>query len=410
MMANDRAFYTDHLFSQVLPFWERAFDDEKGGLFTCWTNDGNTLVSTDKYTWSQARMLWCLSSMLVNLDLSPHRRASYRRWAEQLYVLLKENAILPGPDEGCAFLLSREGEPKEPVAGSGLYTSLYADCFVIAAFARFALASDDESILTDALALHAKSMRLVERGIIKTEPYPLPLGGEAQGVDMILCNTVVELSEALAHFGDGRTALYRRQAQTHAHRILDHFIDKTSMQLREVVVQGERKTTLLERHRNPGHSVECMWFLLDALHGERLDEIEAILINALELGWDEEHGGLLRYVDMEGGEPRGEMGEDAFSTLVATTWDYKLWWPHVEALYALARLFETTKNPALLLWYEKVKAYTFSIFPAPEPGMEWIQIRRRDGEPEEQVVALPVKDPYHIIRALLLLITMKGTT
>lgn len=409
MMTTDRTFYTEHLKACVLPFWERAFDDEAGGLFTCWTNDGKSLISTDKYTWSQARMLWCLSYMLVNLALEENQHNRYRTRAGQLYDLLR-GAILPGPDEGCAFLLTREGEAKEPIGGSGLYTSLYADCFVAIAFARWAVAAKEMGILEEALAVHGKTMALIERGIIKTEPYPLPAGSEAQGVLMILCHTATELSLALAHFGDGRAAQYRGEAQAHAHRLLDHFVDNESMQLKEVVVQEGRQTTLLERHRNPGHTVECMWFLLDALGGERLQEIETILITALSLGWDEEYGGLFRYVDCEGGEPRGERGADAFSSLVADTWDYKLWWPHAEALYATSRLYEATGNPALALWYERVKAYTFATFPSAEEGMEWIQIRRREGEAEDRVVALPVKDPYHIIRALLLLITDKGTT
>ena len=290
MMTTDRTFYTEHLKASVLPFWERAFDDEAGGLFTCWTNDGKTLISTDKYTWSQARMLWCLSYMLVNLALEENQHNRYRTRAGQLYDLLR-GAILPGPDEGCAFLLTREGEAKEPIGGSGLYTSLYADCFVAIAFARWAVAAKEMGILEEALAVHGKTMALIERGIIKTEPYPLPAGSEAQGVLMILCHTATELSLALAHVGDGRAAEYRGEAQAHAHCLLDHFVDRDSMQLKEVVVQEGRQTTLLERHRNPGHTVECMWFLLDALGGKRLQEIETILITALELGWDEEYGG-----------------------------------------------------------------------------------------------------------------------
>ena len=33
-----------------------------------------------------------------------------------------------------------------------------------------------------------------------------------------------------------------------------------------------------------------------------------------------------------------------------------------------------------------------------KPIGEWIQIGNRQGEPMEKVVALPVKDPFHIIR------------
>jgi N-acylglucosamine 2-epimerase len=46
--------------------------------------------------------------------------------------------------------------------------------------------------------------------------------------------------------------------------------------------------------------------------------------------------------------------------------------------------------------------YSFRVFPQPDPAVgEWIQIRDRRGQPLERVVALPVKDPYHIARNLI---------
>jgi N-acylglucosamine 2-epimerase len=45
--------------------------------------------------------------------------------------------------------------------------------------------------------------------------------------------------------------------------------------------------------------------------------------------------------------------------------------------------------------------YTLDTFPDPE-GAEWLQVRDRAGRPLDRVVALPVKDPFHIARALLL--------
>ena len=46
---------------------------------------------------------------------------------------------------------------------------------------------------------------------------------------------------------------------------------------------------------------------------------------------------------------------------------------------------------------EKDYAATFSTFPNKELG-EWVQIRQRDGSPQDKLVALPVKDPFHILR------------
>jgi N-acylglucosamine 2-epimerase len=46
--------YRRHLVDDVLAFWLASSpDDERGGVFTCWSNDGARLLSHDKYTWSQ---------------------------------------------------------------------------------------------------------------------------------------------------------------------------------------------------------------------------------------------------------------------------------------------------------------------------------------------------------------------
>ena len=41
--------------------------------------------------------------------------------------------------------------------------------------------------------------------------------------------------------------------------------------------------------------------------------------------------------------------------------------------------------------------YVFKVFPNREIG-EWMQIRTREGKPINKLVALPVKDPFHIMR------------
>ena len=44
-------------------------------------------------------------------------------------------------------------------------------------------------------------------------------------------------------------------------------------------------------------------------------------------------------------------------------------------------------------------------FPDHKTG-EWTQIRKRDGAPQQKVVALPVKDPFHIARNLILILEL----
>ncbi len=85
----------------------------------------------------------------------------------------------------------------------------------------------------------------------------------------------------------------------------------------------------------------------------------------------------------------------------------KLLWVHSESLYSTLLFGD---DPEIAEWYPRVKEYTFKTFPNRENERgEWIQIRARDGAPENRVVALPVKDPFHIMRNLLLIIELLET-
>jgi N-acylglucosamine 2-epimerase len=70
-------------------------------------------------------------------------------------------------------------------------------------------------------------------------------------------------------------------------------------------------------------------------------------------------------------------------------------------------LYKRTGRRIFLEWHDKVFDYTYEKFPNPQREIrEWIQILRRDGLPQDKVVALPVKDPYHITRNLILIIEL----
>lgn len=68
-------------------------------------------------------------------------------------------------------------------------------------------------------------------------------------------------------------------------------------------------------------------------------------------------------------------------------------------LYALMLAYELSGDADICGLYEKAHRYTFATFPHSDPVVgEWIQIRDRYGRPSDKVVALPVKDPFHILR------------
>lgn len=116
------------------------------------------------------------------------------------------------------------------------------------------------------------------------------------------------------------------------------------------------------------------------------------------------------FVDREGGPPgRNKEGIEHTSMVkqIEQNWDSKLRWPHSEALYTIMLLYKLIGDPELLAQYSRLHDYSFKTFPNPDRSVgEWIQIRSRSGKLINQVVALPVKDPYHIIRNVILIIEL----
>lgn len=83
----------------------------------------------------------------------------------------------------------------------------------------------------------------------------------------------------------------------------------------------------------------------------------------------------------------------------------KLWWPHVEALYATLLAYELTAQEWCLEWHKKVAEWTWSHFPM-RHSVEWYQKLTREGQPTSEVIALPVKDPFHLPRAAILMVEL----
>ncbi|WP_290587633.1 AGE family epimerase/isomerase [Alicyclobacillus sp.] len=404
-----RTFYEEHLRTVLLPFWQRAVDPRHGGVYTCFNNDGTVLISRDKYTWSQGRFAWLWSTIarLAQDGVLSMPAEPFLAQAGRTVAFLRRHAILPNGN--CAYLLAENGVPKEAIQGAGHDISFYADCFVILGFAGYARASGDEAAVEDALRLYDHVVERVQAGEFRTEPYPIPPGMRAHAVPMILLNVTQELLDLLMAMGHSRTREMRDRLVEYAEDILATFMQPDGRVKEILSDRTEDDNTVLCRHLNPGHTIEDMGFVLRAAgQTGRSDWIAPALRairKAFELGWDDDHGGLLRFVDMDGGSPRGRRYGDRYEQLILDTWDMKLWWPHAEALYATLLAHQMTGAEDMRHLYDQVHVYTFQTFPNPEQKVgEWVQIRDRSGRPVDTVVALPVKDPFHILRSVLLIL------
>ncbi|MEG1778381.1 MAG: AGE family epimerase/isomerase, partial [Angelakisella sp.] len=145
---------------------------------------------------------------------------------------------------------------------------------------------------------------------------------------------------------------------------------------------------------NPGHDIECSWFLLEesAYRGDKSLQKKAITVfdYAFEAGWDKEYGGLLYFIDCLGKPPE------------AYEHDMKLWWPHDEILISSMMIFRDTGDEKYFDAFNKTLDYCKRVFSDPEYG-EWYGYLRRDGKPTEPPCkGSTFKGPFHLPRMLIM--------
>lgn len=398
-----RGSMSRHLVDDVLAWWtEHGPDDQYGGVLTCWDNAGRTLRSTDKFTWSQGRWAWLTARVAVAaragvLDVDADHYASL---ATSTAEFVREHALLE--DGSTAFVTDQRGRPRETSPGAGLHTSVFADLFVALGFAAVSRLGDPVWSQHAERLLVSASER-ISSGTARSEPYPVPAGHRSFALPMILVNVAEQVHRATE-------SAISLEILCDAAGQIDCFFRRGADVVEMPAMEAGRDDTLLAWHRTPGHVLECLWFLEHA--ADLLPDAVAprpwaadAAEHALALGWDETFGGLFRYTDGHGGSPTGRRTTDRYEAMVVDTWDTKLWWVHAEALYATALLARTSGRTALAEWHERLRAYTAATFPD-GPGREWTQTRNRDGSPLEATVALPVKDPFHVARSLLLLVEL----
>jgi N-acylglucosamine 2-epimerase len=278
--------------------------------------------------------------------------------------------------------------------------------------AAYSKAAGDKEAYEFGKKLYESIVKRVEGGTFNTLPYPLSAGYKAHGIPMILSNVTKEMADSAEIFDPEYRPVLKKKLGEFMDEILNHFADDEGM-IREVITSDNREVPgQLGHHSNPGHTLEDMWFMLDGAEmldrPELTEKIAKIALITLERGWDEKYGGMLHFCSNKGGKPETP-GEEELAEptvrLVTDGWGDKLWWIHSETLYTCFRLYRKTGNQAFLDWYHEVFTYTFTKFPNPDREInEWLQILKQDGTPQDKVVALPVKDPYHITRNMILIL------
>ncbi len=305
------AFYTHHLKSTLLPFWlSRSIDEEHGGFFTCFDNEGRTLLSRDKFTWSQGRMVWVWAKLAGMSIFTSAERTRYLALARSGATFLMQHCLLPG-DRGagdrCAFLMTQEGAPKPQAEGMPLDSSIYADCFVILGLARYAAVSGDRSALEFAHRLYRSVNERIRTGEFRTEPYPIPTGYKAHGIPMILLNTSQEMAAGLEALGMPDEAFAANQiADLCLHEIMTHFACPDGVVHEMINSWNERiPDSVLGRYINPGHTIEDMWFVMHQARRMHVPGISRPVASAQHVERNDSEGGPGRQTHLPAGVGSG---------------------------------------------------------------------------------------------------------
>jgi N-acylglucosamine 2-epimerase len=367
--------YRNELLESVLPFWlNHSKDEQHGGYFTCLTRDGK-VYDTDKFMWLQGREVWCFSYMYNNVAQNDNWLKMALHGAD---FMEKHGRDAQG---NWYFSLTADGKPLvQPY-------NIFSDCFAAMAFASL-----DKALPTDRYKEIAVNTfeNIIKRQHnwkgIYNKAYPGTRALKSFSLPMILCNLSLELEHIIG------TNRVNELAPVVIHEVMDVFYkSEYGLILENVYADGKFSNSFEGRTINPGHTIEAMWFIMDL--GKRLNDQALIhkacdiMLHTLEYGWDNEHGGILYFMDVLGFPPQ------------QLEWDQKLWWVHVEALVALAKGYALTGDERCWKWFKKVHDYTWSHFRDEQFG-EWFGYLNRQGEVLLNQKGGKWKGCFHIPRAL----------
>jgi N-acylglucosamine 2-epimerase len=387
-----RGDFEKDLLESVVPFWEKFSPDrEFGGYLTCLDRDG-TCFDTDKFTWMQGRELWCFSHLFATVEQKPEWLELARLGADFL------NRNGRADDGDYYFSLDRQGKPLvEPY-------NIFSDCFCAAGFAEYGKALKASRAPGEDWAT-AEALRIWERiQVRKSNPkgvWTKQIAGarpvRAMAIPMIqlwlasVFRGIVPDSRLDAVVGQS----IRDVATFHLNR------DKKAVFERSMP-DGSRPQGMEGRLLSPGHALETLLFILDAMKGKTPAELAAMgvpdwldanqvvdaMLWSVERGWDEVNGGIFYYRDYEGFPT--EKLEAAM----------KLWWVHAEALCAFVLAYKVTGRRECWDWFVRIKEWTWQHFIDPEFG-EWYGYLDEAGKPAFGLKGGKWKGMFHTPRALL---------
>lgn len=372
--------YRDTLLGDVMPFWLRhGLDRDYGGYLTSLDRDG-TVVDTDKSIWFQGRGAWMFATLYYEVE----PRAEWLEAARSGIEFLQRY----GTDANGKhyFTVTREGSPLR------MRRYVYSESFAAIAYAATHRATGSAEAADHAVRCYEKYLWYsFEPGVMAPKSVVLTRPSLSIGPHMISIVTAQEIRKGLGDIAvQGKTC--SEWIDWSLTEIRGKFLNHKERAVMETVgLNGEVLDHFEGRQLNPGHAIECAWFVMHEgkLRNDRqLIQLGCQMLDWMwERGWDPEFGGLFYFRDLRG-------------LPVQEYWhDMKFWWPHCEMLIATLLAWSLTGESKYAAWHQQVHDWSFQHFSDPEFG-EWFGYLHRDGRRSNTLKGSLWKGPFHLPRML----------
>ena len=366
-------------------FWlKNGMDRENGGVYTCLDRKGE-IYSTDKSVWMQGRCAWTFAHLCRLYG----KRDEWMEASKSCLDFMEKYCINPDADGRMYFTVTAEGKPlrqRRYCFSEGFYAIANAEYYGLTG----------EKVYIDRARKAYELIYKLNNGLIADptglgpKTIPETRTGRALADPMIFLNIISVLRRVDP---EHREEYDKRSAECTETIFKYHYHPELKCTLESVALDGTPELWYTAgRVVNPGHDIECSWFLMEEANYRKDEEIhktaEQIFRNAIEAGWDNTYGGLLYFIDCLG------------KPTEAYEHDMKLWWPHDEIMIASLMAYRDTGDEYYADWFFKTLDYCKEHFADPEYG-EWYGYLRRDGLPTEpSTKGSTFKGPFHLPRML----------
>ena len=379
--------------ARSVKFWlEHGMDPVNGGVYTCLDRKGE-IFSTDKSVWMQGRCGWTFAYLCHVYGVKDEWLAASKSCLD----FLEAHCINRAAGNRMYFTVTADGKPLRQ------RRYCFSEGFYCIANAEYYGVTGEKECLERARAAYELIWEL-NNGLIKDPTGLGPKGIPETRSGRTLADPMIYLNitAVMRRVDPEHRALYDERGRACTDQIFRyHFKPELGCTLENVGPNGEFRGEVTEgRVVNPGHDIECSWFIMEEanLRGDQElhQKAQKVFDQAIQAGWDQEYGGLLYFIDCLGKPPE------------AYEHDMKLWWPHNETLIASSMLYRDTGDEKYLNWFDKTVEYCKTYFADPEYG-EWYGYLRRDGKPTEPPCkGSTFKGPFHVPRSLIMVDTILG--